>query len=161
MEHSRRIVFALFIAKPFNGSKKDKVCLASGHKWMGTPYRASCSFRLRLIRPPNGTDADVKQNLDIIFCPAMPARITNIEARFTTSHLSAACNASPDSAFRTLPVEGYVQRSKGLIYLYNLDRWVPNTEWTHVSTHEIFHEWKCWNGTKWLKCMKSINGSHD
>ena len=99
---------------------------------MGTIYRASWSFRLRLILPPNGTDADSKQVLDRIFCPAMPARITNIEARFTVSDLSAACNASPGPASRTLVVEGYIQHSKG-ISLHDLARWVPNTEWTAVG----------------------------
>ena len=99
---------------------------------MGTIYRASWSFRLRLILPPNGTDANSKQVLDRIFCPAMPARITNIEARFTVSDLSAACNASSDPASHTLAVEGYIQHSKG-ICLHDLARWVPNTEWTAVG----------------------------
>ena len=106
---------------------------------MGTLYRASWSFRLRIILPPNGTDADSKQVLDRIFCPAMPARITNIEVRFTVSDLSAACNASPDPASRALPVEGYIQHSKG-ICLHDLHRWVPNTEWTHVGGKLIENE---------------------
>jgi hypothetical protein len=97
---------------------------------MRTLYQASWSFRLRLILPPNGTDADVKQVLDRFFCPAMPARITNIEACF--KDLSAACYASSDPASHTLAVEGYIQHTKG-INLYHLDQWVPNTEWTHVG----------------------------
>ena len=72
----------------------------------GVQYRASWSFRLRISLQPNGTNADANQFLDSIFCPAMPDRITNIEARFTVSDLSAACNASPDPASRTLVVEG-------------------------------------------------------
>ena len=87
---------------------------------MGTIYRASWSFHLRLILPPNGTDADEKQVLDRIFCPAMPACITNIEACFTVSDLSAAWNASSDPASHTLAVEGYIQHFKG-VSLYYLD----------------------------------------
>ena len=98
----------------------------------GTQYRASWWFRFRISLQPNGINADTKQVLDSIFCPAMPARITNIEARYTVAALSAACNASPDPESRALPVEGYIQHSKG-ICLFDLDRWVPNAEWTHVG----------------------------
>ena len=98
----------------------------------GTQYRASWWFRFRISLQPNGTNSDTKQVLDSIFCPAMPAHITNIEARYTVAALSAACNASPDPESRALPVEGYIQHSKG-ISQFDLDRWVPNTEWTHAG----------------------------
>jgi len=115
---------------------------------MGTLYRASWSFRLRIILPPNGTDADAKQVLARIFCPAMPARITNIEVRFTVSDLSAACNASPDPASCALPVEGYIQHSKG-ICLHDLHRWVPNTEWTAVGGQLIrYCDYKQYSASK-------------
>ena len=100
---------------------------------MGTPYRATWSYRLVLIFPQNGTDALALHALRNIFLQNMPERVTNIEARYTVSALSAACNASPDPKARTLAVEGYIQLSKGLICLHDLARWVPNTEWTAVG----------------------------
>ena len=75
---------------------------------MGSPYRASWSYCLVLILPPNGTDEDVLQALRHIFLQNKPERVTNIEARYTVSALSAACNASPDPKARTLAVEGYI-----------------------------------------------------
>ena len=107
---------------------------------MGTLYRATWSYSLVLIMPQNGTDAHALHALRNIFLQNKPERVTNIEARYTVSALSAACNASPDPKARTLAVEGYIQLSNGLICLYDVDRWVPNTKWTHVGGKLIENE---------------------
>ena len=108
---------------------------------MGTPYRATWSYSLDLIMPPNGTDEDVLQALRHIFLQNKPERVSNIEARYTVSALSAACNSLPDPKSRALPVQGYVQLvNGGRLSLYDVDRWVPNTEWTHVGGKLIENE---------------------
>ena len=107
--------------------------LGTEQKLTGTPYRASWSFRQVLSLQQNATQAHAQHALQSIFLTAKPDKVSNIEARFTVSGLSAACNASPDPNARTLAVEGYIQLSNGLICLHDLDRWVPNTEWTHVG----------------------------
>ena len=108
---------------------------------MGTPYRATWSYSLDLIMPPNGTDEDVLQALRHIFLQNKPERVSNIEARYTVSALSAACNSLPDPKSRALPVQGYVQLvNGGRLSLYDVDRWVPNTEWTHVGGQLIENE---------------------
>ena len=112
---------------------------APKQKSTGTLYRASWAFRFVLIMHRNGTALDALQLLRNIFLPSKPDRVTNIEARYTVSALSAACNASPDPNARTLAVEGYIQHSKG-ICLHDLDRWVPNTEWTEVGEQLIRNE---------------------
>jgi hypothetical protein len=112
---------------------------APKQKSTGTLYRASWAFRFVLIMHRNGTALDALQLLRNIFLPSKPDRVTNIEARYTVSDLSAACNASSDPNARTLAVEGYIQHSKG-ICLQDLDRWVPNTEWTEVGEQLIRNE---------------------
>ena len=107
---------------------------------MGTLYRATWSYSLVLIMPQNGTDAHALHALRNIFLQNKPERVTNIEARYTVSALSAACNASPDPKARTLAVEGYIQLFIGLICLHDLHRWVPNTKWTHVGGKLIENE---------------------
>ena len=108
-------------------------CLGRGQNLTGTLYRATWSFRQVLIMQQNATEAHAQHALQSIFLTAKPDKVSNIEARFTVSGLSAACNASPDPNARTLAVEGYIQLSNGMICLHDLDRWVPNTEWTHVG----------------------------
>ena len=100
---------------------------------MGSLYRASWSYCLVLILPPNGTDEGVLQALRSIFLQNKPARVSNIEARYTVSALLASCNASPDPRARSLSIKGYIQLSEGKICLHDLARWVPNTEWTAVG----------------------------
>ena len=112
-------------------------CLGTEQKLTGTPYRATWSFRQVLSLQKNATEAHAQHAIQSIFLTAKPDKVTNIEARFTVSGLSAACNASPDPYARTLTVEGYIQLSNGLICLHDLDRWVPNTEWTPVGGHLI------------------------
>ena len=107
--------------------------LSTSAKVMGTLYRASWSFSLVLIMPQNGTNAHALHALRGIFLPKNPDSVLNIEARYTEFSLSAACNASSDPEARKIPVEGYIQLSKGTICLFDLHRWVPNTEWTAVG----------------------------
>jgi hypothetical protein len=69
--------------------------------------------------------------------------VTNIEGHHTVivtlSALSAACNALPDPKAQALAVKGYIQLSERKICLY-LDRWVPNTESTHMGGKLIENE---------------------
>ena len=88
----------------------------------------------------NGTKAQAMLALQTVFLPRKPDSVTNIEARYTASALSAACNASPDPEARKIPVDGYIQLSKAKISLYDLDRWVPNMEWTAVGGQLIRNE---------------------
>ena len=118
--------------------------LAPDQNLTGSQYRATWSFRfgLNILQNGTGTDVedggagvggtDVEDALQNIFLQKKPDRVSNIEARYTVVALSAACNASSDPNARTLPVEGYIQLSKAKICLHDLDRWVPNAEWTPV-----------------------------
>ena len=106
--------------------------LAPDQNLTGSQYRATWSFRFGLNILQNGTGTDVEDALQNIFLQKKPDRVSNIEARYTVAALSAACNASPDPNARTLPVEGYIQLINGRICLFDLDRWVPNAEWTPV-----------------------------
>jgi hypothetical protein len=89
---------------------------------MGSLYKASWSFSLVLILPPNGTDEGVLEALRNIFLQNKPGRVTNIEACYTVSALSEACNVSPDPKARALAVKGYIQLSEGKICLHDLHR---------------------------------------
>ena len=113
--------------------KKKHVEDACSAKFTGAEYRASWSLSLVLNMPPKKTEAHVQHAFQTIFLPKKPDSVTNIEVRYTASALSAACNASPDPEARKLHVEGYIQLSKAKISLFDLDRWVPNTEWTPVG----------------------------
>jgi hypothetical protein len=92
---------------------------------MGSEYRgASWSFRTRVIIPPNTTHDYVERLLENIFTRDKPDSVTNIEARYKKSELSA----------QALPLKGYIQLSRGLLTSkYHLARWIPNTEWTPVG----------------------------
>ena len=106
--------------------------LAPEQMLTGSQYRATWSFRFGLNIPQNGTGADVQHALQNVFLQKKPDKVSNIEARYTVAALSAACNASPDPNARTLPVVGYIQLINARICLFDLDRWVPNAEWTPV-----------------------------
>ena len=118
--------------------------LAPDQMLTGSQYRATWSFRfgLNILQNGTGTDVedggagvggtDVEDALQNIFLQKKPDRVSNIEARYTVAALSAACNASPDPNARTLPVVGYIQLINARICLFDLDRWVPNAEWTPV-----------------------------
>ena len=136
------------LVKLSNMSKK-RVEDACSEKFTGSPYRASWSLSLVLNMQQNLTESHVQHALQTIFLPNKPDSVTNIEVRYTAAALSAACNASPDSEARKLHVEGYIQLSKAKISLFDLDRWVPNTDWTPVGGQLIRNpDYKKYNDSK-------------